>query len=43
METPVVDAEFATIFNLMQTIAYFYENIFQPDFQICWDNFLYYT
>lgn len=27
METPGMDTEFATIFNLMQTITCFYENL----------------
>jgi len=40
-ETPGMDTEFAAMFNLMQTITCFYENIFQPDFQICWDYLLY--
>lgn len=32
METPGTDTEFATIFNLMQTITCIYKNIFQLDF-----------
>lgn len=34
METPGMFTKFATIFNLMQKIDCFYENTFQPDFQI---------